>query len=212
MRLLIAALSASLVAVLVAGCATPPPPVKLAKTTVVLLPDEDGNVGAVLVGNGDGDKSNLQRIDQAYATASVEGVRGGPSAVTSMGRERVDRDYATLLSAQPPKPKTFILHFVIDKTVLTAESKAMLPAVLEAIRERKPTEITIFGHADATGTEKRNNKLSADRAKMVADLLRKIDPTLDRIDVQYFGDRAPLVPSDGRVPEPRNRRAEVMVL
>ena len=70
----------------------------------------------------------------------------------------------------------------------------------------------IFGHADAVGTEQRNIKLSADRANAIATLLRKTDPSLDRIDVQYFGDKAPLVPSDPGKPQPKNRRAEIMVL
>ena len=191
----------------IGACATVPPP-KLAKTTVVLMPDEDGNVGAVTVTTAAGAK----RIDQAYAAASVEGVGGQPSDPSMMGRAAVDGTYAALMQAQPPKPRFFILHFQLDRTVLTEESKAMIPAVLQAIRERKPTEITIFGHADATGSEKRNVKLSSDRANVIAALLRKTDPSLDRIDVQYFGDRVPLVPGEPKAPEPRNRRAEIMVL
>lgn len=57
----------ALPAAVLAACATPPPP-KLARTTVVLMPDEDGNVGAVSVSNDAGS----QRIDQAYHFATVE--------------------------------------------------------------------------------------------------------------------------------------------
>ena len=190
-----------------AGCATPPP-AKVARTTVVLMPDEDGNVGAVSVSNGGGTRD----VDQAYSFTTVDGVNGKPSDVTMMGRESMTKQYDHLIQAQPPKPKTFILNFLIDRTVLTDESRAMIPEVLEAIRERKPTEITIFGHADATGTEKRNLKLSADRANYIANLLRKTEPGLDRIDVQWFGDKAPLVPGDSRTAQPKNRRAEIQVL
>jgi outer membrane protein OmpA-like peptidoglycan-associated protein len=84
--------------------------------------------------------------------------------------------------------------------------------MLRVARERKPTEIAVYGHADASGSEERNTKLSAERARVVADLLRKSDPSLDNIQVQFFGDREPLVPSEGRAPEPRNRRAEVVIL
>ncbi len=194
-------------ALAIAGCATPPP-VKLARTTVVLMPDEDGNVGVVSVTTDAGS----QKIDQAYSFATVDGAHAKPSDVNLMGRESVDRAYEHLMQAQPPKPKTFVLNFMIDRTALTDESKAMIPAVLAAIGEHKPTEITIFGHADATGTEKRNLKLSADRANVIATLLRKTDPSLDRIDVQWFGDRAPLVPSEAGKPQPKNRRAEILVL
>ena len=199
--------TAVFVAVALAGCATPPP-AKIARTTVVLMPDEDGNVGAVTVSTDAG----TQRIDQAYNYATVDGVNGRPSDMTAMGQESVTKHYDRLIQAQPPKPKTFVLNFLLDKFVLTEESRAMIPAVLEAIRERKPTEITIFGHTDSMGSEARNLKLSADRANAIATLLRKTDPTLDRIDVQYFGDKAPLVPSDPGKPQPKNRRAEIMVL
>ena len=188
--------------------APPPRRSKLARTTVVLMPDEDGNVGMVSVSNASGS----QQIDKAYSYATVDGVAGKPSDMTAMGQASMTAAYDQLIQAQPPKPKSFVLNFLLDRTVLTEESKAMIPAVLEAIRERKPTEITIFGHADSTGSEKHNIRLSAERARTIANLLRKTDPTLDRIDVQYFGDKAPLVQGpDGRA-EPRNRRAEIMVL
>lgn len=206
-RVVAATLIAALASAALSGCATPPPP-KLAKTTVVLMPDEDGNVGAVSVST----EAGTQRIDQAYNFATVEGVKGRPSDMTALGEASVTKTYEHLIQAQPPKPKTFILNFVLDKNVLTEESKAMIPAVLQAIRERKPTEITIFGHADAVGTEQRNIRLSADRANAIAALLRKTDPSLDRIDVQYFGDKAPLVPTEAGKPQPKNRRAEIMVL
>ena len=202
-----AAILALIASLCAGGCATTAP-VTPARTTVVLMPDEDGHVGAVSVTTASGS----QKIDEAYSFATVEGTRSRPSAVNLMGREKVVEAYSGILMAQPPKPKSFILHFLLDKTVLTGESKAQLPAVLQAIKERKPTEITIFGHADATGSEAHNVKLSADRANAIAKLLRKDDPSLDHIDVQFFGDKVPLFPSEPHVPEPRNRRAEVMIL
>jgi peptidoglycan-associated lipoprotein len=184
------------------GCAVVP------HTSVVLLPDEDGHVGAVIVGNA----GASQRIDQAYNAVTVLGTTSAPSIPAPRARQSVDGAYAKLIQAQPTKPKTFILLFQFDSILLTDESKALVPEVLRAAKERKPTEITVYGHADASGSEERNNRLSAERARIVADLLRKSDPTLDNIQVQYFGDRDPLVPAEGRSPEPRNRRAEVVIL
>lgn len=201
---LIATLAASVGA---GGCATAPP-VHVPRTTVVLLPDEDGHVGAVSVTGGTGS----QKIDQAYSFATVSGTHSSPSAVSLMGQDSVTKTYGALLKAQPRKPRSFILHFLLDKTVLTAESKALIPAVMEAIQKRKPTEISIFGHADSTGPEQHNVTLSAERAKVIANLLQKDDPGLDHIQVQFFGDREPLFPAAPGVPEPRNRRVEVMIL
>lgn len=191
-------------AAVLAGCASAP--VDTGQTTVILLPDEDGNVGAVTVTGAGG----TQQLDRAFTSASV----GAPvrRAAPSATEDSVDAAYAELLKAQPPKPRTFVLNFLLDKSVLTEASKALLPDVLDAVRRRKPTEITIFGHADASGTKDGNLKLSAGRAQVVADWLRRSDPTLDRIDVQYFGDQEPLVPARPGAAEPRNRRAEIMIL
>ena len=189
-----------------AGCATPPP-ARQPTTTVILLPDEDGHVGAVTVSTPAG----TTRIDEAFAASTVTGARGAPSAINPLGHDAVEAGYTNLIAAQPPKPISFILYFHLDRTTLTDESRAMIPAVIAAVRERKPTEIGIFGHTDAIGTEKHNIKLSAERAAVIAGLLRKQDPTLDRIQTQFFGDKLPLVPSGTRA-EPRNRRAEIQIL
>lgn len=189
-----------------AGCAAQP--VQLPRTTVVLLPDEDGAVGAVLLSTATGSK----QIDEAFSASTASGGGTEPSSAKAIGREEVGARYAELLKAQPPKPKTFVLHFLFDRTVLTEASKSLLPEVLQAVRERRPTEITVFGHADAAGTKEGNLKLSAERAQVVADWLRRSDPTLGSVEVQFFGDTEPAVRSDTRAAEPRNRRAEIMVL
>jgi outer membrane protein OmpA-like peptidoglycan-associated protein len=104
-----------------------------------------------------------------------------------------------------------MLNFLFDSMELTPASRKMLPEVLQVVRQRSPTEITVFGYTDSVGTDSYNLALSAQRARAVARLLRKIDPDMP-IDVQYFGDKAPLVPTPRGVPEPRNRRAEIVIL
>jgi outer membrane protein OmpA-like peptidoglycan-associated protein len=197
-------IAATAVAALLCAGAAPPKP---ATTTVILLPDEDGHVGAVSVSSGGG----TRQLSEAFGASTVVGPNGTPSAVDELGEPAVSADYANLLKAQPPKPVSFILYFNLDRTTLTEESKALIPQVLEAVRERKPTEITIFGHTDATGSEQHNMKLSAERASAVAKMLQRDDPSLDRIQLQNFGDNKPLIQSGSKA-EPRNRRAEVQIL
>lgn len=187
------------------GCATPPQP--LVRTTVVLLPDEDGKVGAVSVSSSSG----TEALSSGYTYTSVNAASAAPSQAGPVDRSALEKDYGLLLKGQPPMPRTFTLYFLLDKTELTEESKAMLPSVFAAVRELKPTGITVFGHADATGSPARNLKLSADRAEVAASLLRANDPSLKEIEVQFFGETRPLAQTGPGVPEARNRRVEVMI-
>ena len=189
------------VAWVLAGCAS----LGGGRTTVILLPDEDGHVGAVSVTSAGGSRP----LDTAYAQVTVSGAAASPAAPAALGRAAVEKSYDELLRAQPTRPRTFTLNFLLDSITLTDESKALLPEVLRAARERAPSEISVFGHADASGSELHNTRLSADRARAVAALLRKAEPTMVDIDVKWFGDRQPLVHSESR--EPRNRRVEILV-
>ena len=175
-------------------------------TKVTLLPDQSGHVGAVTVSDAQGQ----QRIDQAFNTVVVE-QSSAPGAPRANDRQAFEKNHRALLDAQPTPPRSFTLNFLFDSMVLTPESKQMLPEVLQSVRDRSPTEVTVFGYADSSGTEAYNMALSAQRAQAVARLLKQIDPKLP-IDVRYFGDKAPLVPTPPGVREPRNRRAEIVVL
>ena len=181
------------------GCAS-------SATKVTLLPDQSGHVGAVTVSDAQGQ----QRIDRAFNTVAVE-QSSAPGAPRANDRQAFEKNHRALLDAQPTPPRSFTLNFLFDSMVLTPESKQMLPEVLQSVRDRSPTEVTVFGYADSSGTEAYNMALSAQRAQAVARLLKQIDPKLP-IDVRYFGDKAPLVPTPPGVREPRNRRAEIVVL
>ena len=182
---------------LLSGCAT---------TRVTLLPDHSGHVGAVTVSNAQG----RQRIDQAFNTVAVE-QSSAPGTPRAVGRQAFEKNHRTLLDAQPTPPRSFVLNFLFDSMELTPESRKMLPKVLQVVRDRSPTEITVFGYTDAVGSAEYNLSLSAERARAVARLLKQINPNLP-IDVRYFGEKYQLVPSPLGVPEPRNRRAEIVIL
>jgi outer membrane protein OmpA-like peptidoglycan-associated protein len=186
-----------LVVGVLSGCAT---------TRVTLLPDHGGHVGAVTVSNGQGQ----QRIDQAFNTVAVEQT-SAPGTPRAIDRQAFETAHRALLDAQPTPPRSFGLNFLFDSMELTPDSKKMLPEVMQVVHDRSPTEITVFGYADSSGTAAYNMALSAERAQVVARLLKQIDPKL-QVDVRYFGDQAPLVRSPPGVPEPRNRRAEIVIL
>lgn len=183
---------------LLSGCAT--------TTRITLLPDQSGHVGAVTVTNAQG----RQRIDQAFNSVVVaeSSAPGKPAAVD---RQSFEKTHRALIDAQPTPPRSFVLNFLFDSMKLTPESNKKLPEVMQVVRDRSPTEITVFGYADSSGTAAYNLALSAERARAVAKLLKQIDPDMP-MDVQYFGDKVPAVPSRPGAPEPRNRRAEIFIL
>lgn len=191
---------------LLAGCASPPAP--RARTTLVLLPDDDGHVGSASLSTAQG----KQVLSDAFSATSTTGAAVLPVPAVGLGREAVDRRYAPLLAAQPSPPRTIVLHFLLDRAVLTEASKALVPELLRIARERKPTVISIFGHADASGTRDYNLRLSQERAQAVARLLRQSDPSLDALDVRAFGSAEPIDEPGVRPTDPRNRRVEVQIL
>lgn len=178
------------------------------KTTVILLPDEDGTVGAVSVKTDAGN----QTLDKPYHYVTAKGLSSPPSEMQETSAARVNEEFRDILKAQPAKPLSFLLYFEIGSTELTAESRAVIPGILDAIKGRGPTGISIIGHTDTTGTEAINAKVSLERATAVEKILKDKIPSLDNIELQFFGEKELLVPTPPNTPEPRNRRVEVMIL
>jgi len=177
-------------------------------TTVILLPDEDGKVGAISLNAAGGS----QIIHQAFHSSSVRGESSQPEAVQALDESVVNRQFASLLKAQPLKPAHFTLYFISGSSTLTPASRALIPEVLKATKQRHPAEVNIVGHTDSTGSEHVNMRISSERAKAVEQILKAADLVPESIYLRFYGENDPLVPTANNVAEPRNRRVEVMVL
>ena len=178
--------------------ASPAPP----DETVVVLPAADGHVGAVVVQRGD----DRQLLNQAYATS-----RSREPQVGQLSRAEVERTFGPTLRGLPPRPATFVLHFVLGTDELTDASKDELNKVLAALRERPMPDVLVIGHTDTVGGEGSNDRLSAQRAERVKGYLVGIGIPADRINTAGRGQRELLVPTGDNVDEPRNRRVEIIV-
>lgn len=177
-------------------------------TTVILMPDEDGSVGAVSVEAG----GARQSIRQPFQYTKVSGLSEQPEPVKQMGENQFRSRYADLLGAQPLRPARFTLYFISGTSELTEESKALISKVLEAAKQRQPAEVSVIGHTDATGSQALNMRISAARAKAVEKLLRSSEAPPKSIYLRFHGENDPLVPTPDNVPEPKNRRVEIMIL
>ena len=172
---------------------------------IVLLPDENGEVGALDVSN----KGGTVALTEALAAA-----RAGEDSVeaTKVSQDEVQKTFAAALAAEPPAPVSYVLYFRSGTTTLMAGSEAQLRAMLADARGRAAVDIQVTGHTDTVGSLERNDRLALKRAEaVVAWLIRDsgVDPQMIR--AVGRGEREPLVPTGDNVAEARNRRVEIFV-
>jgi len=177
-------------------------------TTLILMPDESGKVGAITVKT----PGEFRVIDKAYYAVTAKEGSSRLSETQALSEAQVNQEYADLLKAQPAKPSTFMLYFVSGSSDLVKESQAMIPQVIERIKAKMPTEISIIGHTDTTGSDNSNDKLPLERARAIEKILKDSIPSLHEVDVLFFGSKDLLVPTPPNIHEPRNRRVEILVL
>ena len=83
--------------------------------------------------------------------------------------------------------------------------------VVDAWREGRPAKVMLAGHADRAGSESYNMALSERRAQTVAAALVARGVPADALDVKWFGESQPRVPTPDGQREPQNRRVEITV-
>lgn len=190
-----------LLALLLAACAAPPKSVPTDR--IVLLPSEDGRPSAVIVTLRDG---RSMELNQPYAAATISS-----QAITAdiSSAAVVQGKYATLLSVQPQRVKSYTLYFEFNRTVLTSESQRELERILVEAAVTPAAEIDVIGHTDTRGAMEYNDSLGRSRAQFVADLMEQRGFARGRLSVQSRGEREPLVPTPDQTEEPRNRRVEI---
>jgi outer membrane protein OmpA-like peptidoglycan-associated protein len=174
---------------------------------VLLLADTDGKVGSVTVANDRGSST----LAQAGTAVRVADGRTAPTQPEALSAAEVQTLFGDALGAQPAPPQRFLLYFEHNSTVLTAESRQGLPAVVTAIRGRAAAETSVVGHSDTAGDAQKNLDLSLARARAVGALLAAAGVDTASIEITSHGEANPLVPTGDNVSEPRNRRVEVTV-
>jgi outer membrane protein OmpA-like peptidoglycan-associated protein len=185
--------------VLLSACST-------TKELVVLLPGEDGQVGAVTIA----EPQRTTLLDTPLGAAKID--TKGRVKKDTLTEEEVNRTFAQALAAQPPKPIKFTLHFLENSTEITPESRSDLADLLAEVARRQAVEVEITGHTDHLGQAATNDRLSQERAEAVRDMLVKNGLKTSFIRTVGRGDREPLIPPQpGQKSEPRNRRVEVLV-
>jgi outer membrane protein OmpA-like peptidoglycan-associated protein len=177
---------------------------------IVLLPDQNGKGGVITVTTQGGS----QVLDKPGYGIEVEDLNKPPVAPKPVEDKEISDVFAPALSVLPDRTSRFvlfILYFERNTTRLTHESNALLSGVQKAIKSRNSNEVYVVGHTDLVGTEAYNAGLSSRRANHVRDLLVSSGIKPKTLFVSSYGKARPLVPTKDQVPEPRNRRVEVIV-
>ncbi len=203
---LVAAFAAALEVACAGKHAAPAPP-ETARTLVVLLPDSDtGVTGRAFVSNKSGITDLNAARDSSTATPSA-----APTAVTTMSEEEVQRLFGDTLAALPPAAVHFTLYFKFESDELTDESRALLPQILNTVKERAIPEVLVVGHTDTMGTPRANIDLGLTRATTVRNLLVQVGLDPETVEMRSHGESDLLVKTPDETPEPRNRRVEISV-
>lgn len=182
---------------LAGGCAT--------QELYVVVPDQEGKAGTVVVKHGDSEAV----LNRPYAAARIQW--DGRLDTKTASEQEVKEVFGKALAAQPARVVSFVLYFVEGSDEFTAESNAVVDRLFGEIARRPVPEVVVIGHTDRVGTIEYNDNLSLQRAEKVkSELVRRGIPA-DGIRVAGRGEREPLVSTDDDVAEPRNRRVEISV-
>lgn len=172
---------------------------------VILLPQAGGEPSAVVVRTPQSEAV----IDSPYGVANV--ARSGRVGTDTTTADEVRARYPRLLAIEPMAPERFMLEFEPGTSDLTQEAQSRLEAVIQRAGVRPGGEIVVTGHTDRQGTVEANDQLSLQRALALRALFIERGFPPERIEAVGRGEREPLVPTEDEVPEPRNRRAEILV-
>lgn len=180
---------------LLGGCAA-------TKEWYVVLPSQDGHAGSVVV-----TRAGTETVLQGPYSATKTGESG---AFIADARE-VEEAFGAALRAMPARPTSLTLYFIENQDEFTDASRAEFAAIADAVTRRPAPQVTLIGHADATGSHAHNDALSLRRAQRMRAELVKLGIDEARIAVEGRGKRELLVPTPDNQAEPRNRRVEVEI-
>ncbi len=172
---------------------------------VVILPDENGAIGAVEVDDG----TTKTLLDKQYASSEV-GLDGKLRVLTADATD-VSTRYAEALAARPAGAR-IILYFTKGSAPVRDITGPIEILAAEVKAKTTPYVIDVFGHTDQTGSEKRNVTIGQERAQLIADSLVKAGIPVENIKVTSKGSSEPAVRRQSNtVVELSNRRVEIWI-
>jgi outer membrane protein OmpA-like peptidoglycan-associated protein len=179
------------------------------RSLVVLLPDTDGKVGQIEVTTDKG----TQKVEQAYHSVQTGTRDDAPSAPAPMEQNKIMDVFGQALAAQPdPRFRlwTGTLYCKNGSVDLIDDSHKALREIIKEFKNNSPVEIYVIGHADRVGPEKYNINLSHRRSVWIKDNFIAGGIKSKIILISFYGESKPQVSTEDEIPEPLNRRVELV--
>ncbi|HET6556006.1 MAG TPA: OmpA family protein [Prolixibacteraceae bacterium] len=101
--------------------------------------------------------------------------------------------------------------FGFDKADLTADARENLGKLVNVLNKYPDTDIAVYGHTDAKGSDAYNQKLSERRAEAVAGYLKSNNISGSRLTTKGFGETQPKVAGETDDAAAQNRRVEFAI-
>ena len=197
----------------------------------VAIQNERGGSAEVTIHNADGTTTRVRHEDDKELwKGAVVGAPVGAIVCALVGHALFDHEAApptpervaaapapppTPEPVPPPSAKRIVLRgitFDFDKSDIRPESRPVLDAAVQSLRDNPNIRVSIEGHTDAIGSEKYNQALSVRRAQAVFRYLVNHGITPDRMEVVGYGESRPVADNDTDSGRAQNRRVELRTI
>lgn len=118
----------------------------------------------------------------------------------------------TMVAKAYNHPQSYVVFFGLNKSKLSKEAKSVLDDIVKLVAEHQPSKIELGGHADRSGSEKYNMKLSKERVLSLAEYLESQGVRNDIMEARAFGETKPRIPTKDGVKEKENRYGEIVLI
>jgi OOP family OmpA-OmpF porin len=149
----------------------------------------------------------MTKLDYGHALIALLGLGATDLAALNLwalpGVLTVTDAQAASDALQPVAEASAVIPFGHGSWSIGRQARATLRDLLAGVASER-VQVEIDGHADATGPESLNDRISEARAKAVAAELRRLGLAADHMQVRAFGERIPS-------PDGQSRRVEIRV-
>jgi hypothetical protein len=137
------------------------------KTSIVLVPDSDGEVGELTITKENGS----QAITQAFTSINVKQSDELLASPIKVSKSETNKTFAEAIAAQPNEAIVFLLYFDPVTNQLIKESETKLQETIQIIKQSEAIDIYISGQTKDQGADQISDKLAIKLSKTVSDII-----------------------------------------